>query len=255
MDQKITEQNDSAAGAEAQARIDLAALHRICAAWGWSESVVNHMTVLVPGHRDRFLLIPYGLHWAEVRAADFLVVDLDGRVVGGNGRAETSAVALHAPLHRRLPQAACVVHTHQPNVTALTALADQTLLMVQQDSMVFHGAVAYIDAYDSVPLGFQAGEDCADALGERLVLLLKNHGPLVVGETVAKTFQTLYYLDRAARVQLAAFASGRPVQVIAEDFATNCGPMFRDHYLGEEAVMHFSAVKRLLDRDGSDYAA
>jgi ribulose-5-phosphate 4-epimerase/fuculose-1-phosphate aldolase len=255
MEKTLMDHTIAHACTEAQTRIDLAALHRVCAGWGWNEAVVNHMTALVPGCQDRFLLIPYGLHWAEVCASDFLVVDLDGRVLEGSGRAETSAVALHAPLHRRLPQAACVVHTHQPNLTALTSLADQTLLMLQQDSMIFHDAIAYIDVYDSVPLGFEAGETCARALGNKIVLLMKNHGPMVVGETIAKTFQTLYYLDRAARVQMSAFASGRPLQLIADAFAAECGPMFRAHYLGEEADMHFDAVKRLLDREGCDYAA
>ena len=82
-------------------RVDLAALHRVCWQRGWSEAIVNHMTVLVPGASDRFLLIPYGLHWAEVRASDFMIVDLDGNVLSGEGRAEVSAVSLHAPLHRR----------------------------------------------------------------------------------------------------------------------------------------------------------
>src|SRR5688572_597567 len=91
-----------------QARIDLAALHRICWQWGWSEAVVNHMTFMVPGSSEHFLLIPYGLHWGEVRASDFMIVDLDGSIVSGEGRAELSAVSLHGPLHRRLPHARCV---------------------------------------------------------------------------------------------------------------------------------------------------
>jgi ribulose-5-phosphate 4-epimerase/fuculose-1-phosphate aldolase len=238
-----------------QARIDLAALHRICWQRGWSEAIVNHMTVLVPGASDRFLLIPYGLHWAEVRASDFMIVDFEGTIVSGNGRAEVSAVSLHAPLHRRLAHAKCVVHTHQPNISSLTALKDQTLLMVHQDAMIFHGAVAYLDAYEDLPLDHSAGELCADAMGNSIVLLMKNHGPMVVGETIAKTFQTLYYLDRIANVQMLAFSSGREVQVISEKLATETGPFFRQHYLGDEANMHFDALKRLLDRQGDDYAS
>lgn len=244
-----------AESSEHQARVDLAALHRIAWLWGWSEAVVNHMTFMLPGSDEHFLLIPYGLHWSEVRASDFMVVDLDGTVVAGNGRAELSAVSLHGPLHRRLPHARCVVHTHQPNISALTALKDQTLLMAHQDSMIFHGAVAYLDAYEDLPLDASAGEICAGAMGENIVLLMKNHGPMVVGETVAKTFQTLYYLDRVANVQLRAMSTGREVQTISEELATRTGPFFRKHYLGEEADMHLDAVKRILDRQGADYAA
>jgi ribulose-5-phosphate 4-epimerase/fuculose-1-phosphate aldolase len=238
-----------------QARIDLAALHRICWQWGWSEAVVNHMTFMVPGSAEHFLLIPYGMHWGEVRASDFMIVDLDGRIVSGEGRAELSAVSLHGPLHRRLKQARCVLHTHQPNISSLTALKDQTLLMTHQDAMVFHGAVAYLDSYEDLPLDASAGEVCAKAMGDNIVLLMKNHGPIVVGETIAKTFQTLYYLDRVANVQLRAMSTGRPVDTISEKLATETGPFFRKHYLGEEADMHFDAIKRLLDRQGADYAS
>lgn len=253
MDQKLkpAEGEDQA---RLRARIDLAALHRIAWQWGWSEAVVNHMTFMLPGSPDRFLLIPYGLHWSEVRASDFLVVDLDGKVVGGEGRAELSAVSLHGPLHRRLPQARCVLHTHQPNISSLTALADQTLLMTHQDAILFHGAVAYLDTYEDLPLDDSAGGVCADTMGDKLVLLMKNHGPMVVGETVAKTFQTLYYLDRVAAVQIRAMSTGRPVQTISEKLAAETGPFFRSHYLGEEADMHFDAIKRMLDRQGADYA-
>jgi ribulose-5-phosphate 4-epimerase/fuculose-1-phosphate aldolase len=237
-----------------QARVDLAALHRIAWQWGWSEAVVNHMTFMPPGSRDAFLLIPYGLHWGEVRASDFLVVDFDGKVLSGAGRAEISAVALHAPIHRRLRHAQCVLHTHQPNVSSLTALCDQTLLMTHQDAILFHDAVAYLDVYGDLPLDMGAGDLCADALGDKLVLLMRNHGPMVVGETIAKTFQTLYYLDRVVNVQMRAFSTGRPVQTIADEIAGKHGAFFRQHYLTEEADMHFAAIKRMLDRRGEDYA-
>jgi len=243
------------ADAVASARVDLAALHRIADQRGWSEAIVNHMTMMVPGRSDQFFLIPYGLHWSEVRASDFLVLDLDGRTLSGHGEAEISAVSLHAPLHRRLPQARCVVHTHQPNISALTALKDQRLLMVHQDAMLFHGAVSYLDSYDDLPLDHGAGELCAEIMGDKLVLLMKNHGPMVVGETIARTFQTLYYLDRIANVQMKAFATGREVEVIADELAAKMSPFMRSHYLGAEAVMHFDAVKRILDRQGADYAS
>lgn len=241
--------------AEATARVDLAALHRIAWQWGWSEAVVNHMTFMLPGSAEHFLLIPYGIHWGEVRASDFMVVDLEGNIVRGKGRAELSAVSLHGPLHRHLPHARCVIHTHQPNISSLTALQDQTLLMAHQDSMIFHGAVAYLDAYEDLPLDASAGEICARTMGDNIVLMMKNHGPMVVGETIAKTFQALYYLDRVANVQLRAMSTGRPVQVIPEKLAKETGPFFRKHYLGEEADMHFDAIKRMLDRQGADYAA
>lgn len=237
-----------------QARTDLAALHRLADAHQWNESVVNHMTFMVPGRSDQYLIIPYGLHWAEVKASDFLIVDMGGKVVEGTGKPEVSAVSLHGPLHRRLPQARCVLHTHQPNLTALVALREQRLLMVHQDATLFHGIVAYVDTYGDLPLDDTAGEQVADAMGDALVLLMKNHGPMVVGHSIAQAFQTLYYLDRIAAVQLRAMATGREVQVISDDLAAKMAPTVQGVYLGVEAQLHFDARKRLLDRSGSDYA-
>lgn len=238
-----------------QARIDLAALHRLAHAQQWNESVVNHMTLMVPGRFDQYLIIPYGLHWDEVKASDFLIVDMTGKIVSGVGEPEISAVSLHGPIHRRLPQGRCVLHTHQPNLTALAALRDQRLLMVHQDATLFHGIIAYVDTYGDLPLDGTVGETVAEAMGEALVLLMANHGPMVVGHTIAQAFQTLYYLDRIAAVQLKAMSSGREIQVIGDDLATKMAPIVRGVYLGREAQLHFDARKRLLDREGADYAA
>jgi ribulose-5-phosphate 4-epimerase/fuculose-1-phosphate aldolase len=103
--------------------------HRWAARWGWHESVINHFTALVPGRADRFFAIPYDLHWDEVKARDFLVVDLEGRVLEGEGEIELSSLLIHGAMHRDLPQAKVVLHTHQPHITALTCLEDQTVEM------------------------------------------------------------------------------------------------------------------------------
>ena len=108
--------------AERQARIDLAACYRLAARFGLHEGIDNHLTLLVPGHADRFLLIPFGLHWSEVRASDLLILDFNGQVVGGHGPVEPTALYIHAPVHRLAPRAHCVLHTHMPFATALCLL-------------------------------------------------------------------------------------------------------------------------------------
>ena len=134
-------------------------------------------------------------------------------------------------------------------------LGTQTLLEATRQVGVarFHH-VSTCEVYGDLPLDASAGDLCADALGDKLVLLMKNHGPIVIGETIAKTFQTLYYLDRVVNVQMRAFSTGRPVQTIADEIAGKHGPFFREHYLTEEADMHFAAIRRMLDRRSEDYA-
>ena len=237
-----------------QARIDLAALHRIAAGLGWSESVVNHMTFMPPGHDDRFLVIKYGTHWAEATASSFLMVDLDGKILEGEGEAEMSALAIHGPIHRLCPQARCILHTHQPNITPLTAIKGARIEMVHQDAALFHGITNYDEAYGDVPTGASVGEALAKELGSAQVLMMASHGPLIASETIPRAFALLYYLDRIVGLQVRAMATGLPLQCLTPAQAAKMAPLIQSIYLGREAELHFNARKRLLDRAGEDYA-
>ncbi len=131
--------------AERRARVDLAAAHRLAVHYGSHEGIDNHFTLLLPGHADRFLLAPFGLHWSEVRASDFLVVDFAGNVLAGKGPVEDTAFHIHAPLHAARPDVQCVLHTHMPYATALSMLEDPALLMASQNAIGFDGLVALCD--------------------------------------------------------------------------------------------------------------
>ena len=104
----------TSADAERRARVDLAACYRLADRFGLNEGIDNHLTMLAPGYSDRFLLAPFGMHWSEVKASDFLIVDFNGRVVSGQGLVEDTALYIHQPVHRLSPQGCCVLHTHMP---------------------------------------------------------------------------------------------------------------------------------------------
>jgi ribulose-5-phosphate 4-epimerase/fuculose-1-phosphate aldolase len=111
--------------AEAQTRIDLAAAHRIAVRHGFNEGIFNHLTFVVPGRSDRYYQIPFGMHWSEVRASSFMEVGIDdGEVKRGAGEVERSCYCIHAPIHKALPHAKAVFHTHMPYASALTRLED-----------------------------------------------------------------------------------------------------------------------------------
>src|SRR4051794_23301489 len=110
------------AAAQLQARVDLAAAHRLAVEHGFSEGIFNHFTLAVPGCDDRYYQIPFGLHWAEVTASCLMEVGYDGTVFSGEGEVERSALCIHAPIHRLVPRHACVLHTHMPFASALTRL-------------------------------------------------------------------------------------------------------------------------------------
>ncbi len=235
-----------------QARVDLAAAYRLAAHYGWSEGICNHFTLTVPGHDDRFLLIPYGLHWSEVTASTLIEVDFEGNLIAGEGEAETTAFCIHAPLHRQVPQAACVLHTHQPNISAFAAIEDGTIEPVIQSSIRFHGRIAYDDDYTGLALDSSEGDRLAGVIGDKEVLLMRNHGVIVVGPTVAQAVDALYYLDRACELQLKAMSSGRPLKPVSDNMARHANQQMMPN-VPDSAARHFEALKRLLDRVDPGY--
>src|SRR5580693_6430825 len=202
--------------AERHARIELAACYRLADRFGFNEGIDNHMTVLVPGHADRFLLAPFGMHWSEVKASDFLVVNFDGHVLSGQGLVEDTALYIHQPVHRLAPQGRCVLHTHMPYATALTMLENPRLEMAVQSALGFYEAIAYDGDYNGLAFDASEGERMARVLGSKSVLLLANHGVLIVGETVPVAFERLYFFERAAQAQLLALSSGRSLKLVPE---------------------------------------
>jgi ribulose-5-phosphate 4-epimerase/fuculose-1-phosphate aldolase len=241
---------------EQQARIDLAACHRIAARFGLNEAIDNHMTLMVPGHTERFYLAPFGMHWTEVRASDFCEIDLSGRLVAGKGPIEDTAFFIHLPVHRLAPRARCVLHTHMPYTTALGMLEPPGLRMVAQTSVMFYDDIAYVD-YNGLAYDQSEGERLARALGDKSVLMMHNHGVLVVGDTVPHAFERLYYLERAAQAQVLALSTGQPLRDIPNAVVQSTVAQFKAGVeVGgtDRAELHFSALKRMLDRSEPDYA-
>jgi len=248
----------TSADAERAARVDLAACYRLAERFGLNEGIDNHLTLLVPGYADRFLLAPFGMHWSEVRASDFMVVDFNGQVLSGQGLVEDTALYIHQPTHRLSPQGRCVLHTHMPYATALTMLENPRLEMAVQTAVGFYSDVAYDAVYNGLALDVSEGERLARALGDKSVLMMGNHGVLVVGNSIPQAFERLYFLERAAQAQVLALSTGRPLRLISESVVkatlaqfSACGTVGgRDR-----TELHFDALKRVLDRSDSDYAS
>jgi ribulose-5-phosphate 4-epimerase/fuculose-1-phosphate aldolase len=244
--------------AERQARIDLAACYRLATHFGLNEGIDNHLTLLVPGHPDQFLLAPFGLHWSEVKASDFMAIDFNGQIQSGRGPVEDTALYIHLPVHKLAPRARCVLHTHMPYATALCLLEDPRLEMAVQSALGFYDDIAYDMNYNGLAFDHSEGERLARALGDKSVLMMSNHGVLVTGDSVPQAFSRLYFLERAAQAQVLALSTGRPLRLVPEavmrataaQFATGTkvGGRERDDLL-------FEALKRMLDRSQPDYAS
>ncbi|HEY0294986.1 MAG TPA: aldolase [Bordetella sp.] len=236
-------------------RLDLAAALRCAAKLGFHEGTCNHFSATVPGLPNCYLINPFGLHFAEIRAGDLLLLDADGQVIEGEGTVEASAFYIHSRVHQANPGAACVLHTHMPYATAITSLRDGKLALCHQNAARFYGRIAYDDdagGFQGLALATDEGDRIARALGDKSVLMLRSHGPVVTGPTIAQAFDDLYYLERVAQVQLLAWSSGQPLADIARDKAAEVARDFAEQ-APVYAHQHFEALKRQLDRESPDW--
>src|SRR5258708_35362771 len=159
----------------AQAKIQLAAAHRLAVLHELEEGIDNHFTVTVPGRDDRYVILPFGIHWSEARASAMIVFDESGKTLEGEGVVELSAQCIHAPIHR-ICGVRVVLHTHQPWALALNMLKDNRLLTANQTAAFFHAHIAYADDYSGTADSLEEGERLAGVIGGKPILFMQNHG-------------------------------------------------------------------------------
>ncbi len=239
----------------AEARIHLAAAHRLAVLHDLEEGIDNHFTVSVPGRDDQFLILPFGLHWSEARASDMIVFNEAGQTLAGNGVVELSAQCIHAPIHR-ITGAKVVLHTHQTWAIALNMLQDNRLLPTTQTAAFFHGHIAYDNTYTGLAGSTEEGERLAAVVGSKQIIFMKNHGVVVTGDTVAQAYRRLYKLERVCRNQILAMGTGQPLAVLSDEVVARVqAPNLDDrHSRAERERLFFDAMMRILDRELPGYA-
>ncbi|MGV8920433.1 MAG: aldolase [Pseudomonas sp.] len=228
-----------------EARIDLAASLRMAARLGLSEGICNHFSALVPGHPKLFLVNPYGLAFEEVTAASLLICDFEGHVIAGDGMPEATAFYIHARLHLHKATAVAAFHTHMPNATALAMIEGQPLAWAGQTALKFYGRVAVDEHFNGLALDTSEGDRIAAAMGDADIVFLKNHGVMVTAPSIAEAWDDLYYLERAAEVQLKAMSSGRPLKIVPKAIAEKTARQMREGN-AQSARMHLDSVRRVL---------
>jgi ribulose-5-phosphate 4-epimerase/fuculose-1-phosphate aldolase len=200
-----------------QARIDLAAAHRLAVKDDFHEAIDNHFTLNVPGRPGHFYLNAFGYHWSEVTASNLIEVTFEGQVIAGTGIPDRSAVCIHAPIHRLVAGAECVLHTHMPYCTALSQLEDMTLEMTGQSALFFLDMIAYDREYNGFADELAEGERMAAVMDGKPILMMANHGVVVTGKSVAQAYHRLYFLERACRTQLFSMWTGARRKFVADD--------------------------------------
>ncbi|MFC6857050.1 class II aldolase and adducin N-terminal domain-containing protein [Marivibrio halodurans] len=231
-------------------REDMAAAFRWTARHGMHEGIANHFSLAVSDDGSRFLLNPYGVHFSRMKASDLLLLDAREEPEGMGDAVDPTAYAIHGALHRNLPQARCVLHLHPKYATVLASLADSTIPPIDQNSMRFYERVAIDEGYDGMGLGDEA-ERLSRTLGNRSVLMMGNHGVMVVGETVARAFDEMVYLERACETVVTAYMTGQPLRRASHEVASKTARQWAEYpAFGEK---HFAALRAILDEEEPDY--
>lgn len=206
-------------------RADLANAFRICHMLGWSESVGNHFSAAVSADGQQFLLNAKWQHFDTIAPEDLLLLDSQSRETPAT--ADASAWCVHGTLHRRLPEARVVLHAHSPYATALACLKDPTMVPIDNNTARFYGRTAYDLSFGGIADATEEGERLADAIGDKSVLVMGNHGVTIVGDTVAEAFEDLYFFEKAAQTLILARSDGSPLAVLSDAVAQNTADGWR----------------------------
>ncbi|MFQ3590132.1 MAG: class II aldolase/adducin family protein [Chloracidobacterium sp.] len=237
---------------EWQARVDLAAMYRLTALHGWDDLVFTHISMRVPGADHHFLINPYGLLFEEVTASNLVKIDLTGQIVMETPyRINPAGFTIHGAIHAAREDARCVFHTHTPHGIAVAAQADG-LLPISQQSLFALATLGYHD-YEGVALNEEEKPRLVADLGDKQILVLRNHGLLTVGRTAAEAFLLMYVVESACRIQVLAQSGGRPLITIAEPIQQGIRAQAAQvtHGLGADLV--WPGLLRKLDRVDASY--
>jgi ribulose-5-phosphate 4-epimerase/fuculose-1-phosphate aldolase len=206
--------------AEQAARVQLAAAYRIFDYLGWIELIYNHITLRLPGPERHFLINPFGLRYAEVKASNLVKIDLAGKVVGeSRWPVNPAGFTIHGAIHAGIPSAHCVMHTHTTAGMAV-ACSQGGLSMSNFYSAQLHGKVAYHE-FEGITVHADEGPRLIANIGDRPAVILRNHGLLAWAESLPRAFAILWLLNRACEIQLASTAMG-PVIEIPEAIQRRC---------------------------------
>jgi ribulose-5-phosphate 4-epimerase/fuculose-1-phosphate aldolase len=200
---------------EWEARTTLASCYRVFDLLGWTETIYNHITLRVPGEGQAFLINPFGLHYSEVTASNLVKIDIDGNKLDDSPYpVNLAGFVQHSAFHRHLPDAHCIMHTHTTAGAAVASL-EHGLSISNFYAGQLAGKIAYHD-FEGITVRGEEGERLVAHLGEKRVMILRNHGLLALGRTVPEAFMRMWVLQRACEIQVAAAPMG-PLRTIPAD--------------------------------------
>jgi ribulose-5-phosphate 4-epimerase/fuculose-1-phosphate aldolase len=220
---------------------------------GWSEMIYNHITVKVPGDEHHFLINPYGLHYKEVTASNLVKVDIEGNIVEDTEyRVNPAGIVIHTAIHAARPDVQCIAHTHT-NAGMAVARTEEGLRTENFYSALLHNQIAYHD-FEGITVNEDEKPRLIANLGDKSLMILRNHGLLAGGRTIPEAFQNLWAMERACQVQVTTDSTGRPnIPVGPEILAKSEQLMAMQAMGGPSGELEFKAFTRLIEKIDPSY--
>ncbi|WP_108813962.1 class II aldolase and adducin N-terminal domain-containing protein [Loktanella sp. Alg231-35] len=236
-------------------RVDLAAAFRWTARLNLHEAVANHFSVAINDDGTKFLMNPNQMHFARIKASDMITVDAnDPDTLSGPNAPDPTAWGLHGGIHRLVPHARCAMHVHSIHATVLASLKDSRLPPIDQNCATFFNRYVIDNSYGGLAFE-EEGVRCAALFNDpkKRVMIMGNHGVLVIGATVAETFNRMYYFERACETYIRALQTGMELRVLSDEVAEKTALELEEY--PDQDIRHLAELKTLLDAEGSDYAS
>ncbi len=238
-------------------RIDLALCYRLVAHYGMTDQIFTHISARIPGTGDRFLLNRLGVGFDEMTAGGLMEVGFDAPPEEAPGDVTADKVnraghTIHSAIHMARAEVGCALHLHSRAGMAVAAL-EEGLMPLNQISMQFYGRLAYHD-YEGISLELDERERLIASLGDKNAMILRNHGLLTVGRTVAEAFIRAYYLEKACQIQMDALAMGRALRLPAPEVCERAAQQFDRSYESGACDLAWAANRRIIDRVNPGYA-
>lgn len=252
MTDQATATRPHTAATEWSQRVDLAACYRLVALYGWDDLIFTHISARVPGPEHHFLINPYGMMFDEIRASDLVKVDLEGRKTAAEAHdINPAGFTIHSAIHAAREDALCVLHVHSVNGVAVSA-QEEGLLPLSQHAMFVLSSLAYHD-YEGVALEEDEKPRLIRDLGNRRFLMLRNHGLLTVGRSVAEAFVAMYFFETACMIQVRALSGGGRLRRIQPSIVERAQGQWDKVTHGAGGGLAWPALLRRLERIDSAY--
>ncbi len=244
---------DNITAQEWDIRVQLAACYRLVAHFGMSDLIYNHITARIPGVEEHLLINPYGMMYDEITASNLVKIDIDGNIISNPSAhygINAAGYVIHSAVHAARPDVQCVIHTHTRAGMAVSALTCG-LLPLTQTAMRF-AKIPYHD-YESVAIDISERQRLVADLGMSEAMILRNHGLLAVGPSVAQAFNTLYWLEMACKAQVDALSSNRELCVPSAAIVEKTWHLYQPTTRRPFGELEWPAMLRLMDRKDASY--